>query len=90
MGKVSKLDVNLYIEAKKKHRTQALKRYLLLDPPNYLIINLKRFAQMGISYIKNSKKIAFPMILNLDPYMIHKIPKTDIESFNLYHQATTS
>ena len=31
------------IESKKQHLTQALKRYLLLDPANNLIINLKRF-----------------------------------------------
>jgi hypothetical protein len=32
-----------FIESKKKHRTQALKRYLLFEPPKQLIINLKRF-----------------------------------------------
>lgn len=76
---------NTNLESKKKHRTQALKRYLVIDPANHLIINLKRFTQTGFSYTKNSKRISFPMVLDLDPYMIHKLEKNkDSDLINDY------
>jgi hypothetical protein len=62
---------------------------LVIDPAKHLIINLKRFSQTGFSYIKNSKKISFPMVLNLDQYMIHKLEKhKDADLINMYLNAS--
>ena len=73
----------------KKHRTQALKRLLMIDPPKNLIINLKRFQSSGgLSFSKNSKRISFPLILAIDDYMIHKIPRSDTETILLYKEAS--
>ena len=88
MGKVSSLDFITFIESKKKHRTQALKRYLLLDPPKTLIINLKRFQQVGgYSFVKNSKRVSFPLILSLDEYMIHRVDRLDLSTIEEYNAA---
>lgn len=58
-----------------------------MDPPRHLIINLKRFQHTGFSFSKNSKKIAFPLILSLDEFMIHKIDKNDTELIKEYNEA---
>lgn len=36
--------------SKKLYKAQALKRYLMLEPPKSLIINLKRFSQTGVYF----------------------------------------
>lgn len=77
----------LPIESKKKHRTEALKRYLIFDGPNYLIINLKRFSQTGYYLSKNSKRISFGEFLDLDDFMIHAVPKENDELLERYLKA---
>lgn len=63
----------------KKHvMTKALKRYLIYEPPKYLIINLKRFSMSGFGmYSKNSKRVNFSMQISLDDFMIHKVHKNN-------------
>ena len=76
-------------KSSKKHRTQALKRLLILDPPKNLIINLKRFQQTGgFSFSKNSNRISFPAILSLDELMVHKIPRSEVETIQIYQEAS--
>lgn len=72
------------VEGKKSHRTQALKRLIIIHPPSNLIINLKRFTQMGFAFSKNSKRIKFPLVLELDDFMIHSVLKSDLESLQQY------
>ena len=82
------INLHIYIESKKKHRTQALKRYLLIDPPKTLIVNLKRFQHSGgFSFSKNSKRVSFPLILQLDEYMIHQVRKDDGDTIKEYSEA---
>ena len=69
----------ILIETKRKHRTQALKRSLMFLPPSHLIINLKRFIQTGVSFIKNQKRISFPLKLSIDDFMIHMVHKDNEE-----------
>ncbi|CDW75691.1 ubiquitin carboxyl-terminal hydrolase 16 isoform x2 [Stylonychia lemnae] len=76
-------------KSKKQHRTQALKKLMLIEPPNNLIINLKRFTQQAFSFSKNSKRIAFPLILELDDFMIHTVNKEDNDLIKQYEQAKT-
>jgi len=71
-------------------RTKALKRYLVLTAPNYLLINLKRFSQSGFAFSKNSKKVSFPSYLFMDDYMIHKVHFQDEETINKFLNAKTS
>ena len=61
------------VDSKQLLRTKALKRYLILTAPNYLLINLKRFTQSGFAFSKNSKRISFPSYLFMDDFMIHKV-----------------
>lgn len=68
------------IESKKSHRTQALKRLIVVEPPNNLIINLKRFTQMGFAFSKNSKRVKFSMTLDLDDFMVHSVLRSDSET----------
>eukprot|EP00347_Sterkiella_histriomuscorum_P016801 403351801 len=75
-------------KSKKQHRTQALKRLIMIDPPKNLIINLKRFTQMAFTFSKNSKRISFPLLLNLDDFMIHQINKQDTDLLDIYQKAT--
>jgi ubiquitin C-terminal hydrolase len=63
----------------KVYKAQALKRYLILEPPQCLIINLKRFSQTGYFFSKNSKTIDFKLYLSLDDFTIHRVPKLDKE-----------
>ena len=55
----------------------------MVDPPQNLIINLKRFQSGGMgglsSFSKNSKRVTFPLILSMDEFVIHKIDKNDEE-----------
>lgn len=60
---------------------------MILEPPNYLIINLKRFSQFGLAFSKNTKKVSFPMTLSLDDYMIHQIKNDDIVMMKKYMNA---
>ena len=62
----------------------------MIDPPNNLIINLKRFSQSGFSISKNTKKVTFPLSLNMDNYVIHRINKDDEEQVYLYENACLS
>ncbi len=80
--------MNLFnIESKKQHTTKALKRYMILEPPKNLIINLKRFSQFGLAFSKNTKRVSFPMTLSLDDYMIHQVRNDDIAMMSKYVNA---
>mmetsp|Transcript_34795 Transcript_34795/g.25954 ORF Transcript_34795/g.25954 Transcript_34795/m.25954 type:complete len:123 (+) Transcript_34795:979-1347(+) len=68
-------------------RTKALKRYLILTAPNYLIINLKRFSQSGFAFSKNSKQVSFPLYLVMDDYILHKVHFQDQETIAKFLQA---
>eukprot|EP00347_Sterkiella_histriomuscorum_P024359 403331397 len=74
-------------QVKKRYKTHALKRYLLIDPPNNLVINLKRFTQSAFTFYKNCKRVTFPLELNLDNYLIHKVMQNDQQSFDQYLNA---
>ncbi len=56
----------------------------MLEPPKYLIINLKRFIQSGLGFIKNQKKISFPMMLTLDDFTVHIVHKDYEEELKRY------
>jgi hypothetical protein len=49
----------------------------MYEPPQSLVLNLKRFQQAGLAFIKNAKKVAFPLELSLDPYVVHRVPRAD-------------
>jgi ubiquitin carboxyl-terminal hydrolase 8 len=59
----------------------------MLDPPKLLIINLKRVAHGSFGFVKNSKRVQFPLILSLDEFMIHKIEKTNQKEIDAYSSA---
>jgi len=59
--------------SKKLYKAKALKRYLILEPPVCLIINLKRFTQTGFYFSKSTKQIDFSLHLALDPFMVHRV-----------------
>lgn len=48
---------------------------------------MKRFAHSGFGFIKNSKRVQFPLILALDEFMIHQVEKTDAETLRTYTEA---
>ncbi|CDW88602.1 ubiquitin carboxyl-terminal hydrolase 16-like [Stylonychia lemnae] len=73
---------------KKRYRTPAIRRSLMIDPPNNLVISLKRFSQTGFSLSKNTKKVSFPILLNMDNYIIHRINKDDDEKISFYENAS--
>jgi len=46
--------------------------YRLYQPPDHLIITLKRFRQSGNGFVKNTTYVNFPVELNISPYVLSK------------------
>ncbi|EGC40545.1 hypothetical protein DICPUDRAFT_96224 [Dictyostelium purpureum] len=51
-----------------KYRRNASKQYLLSSTPPFLTIQLKRFMQTRTGFQKNSKRIEFPIVLDLSSF----------------------
>ena len=68
--------------------TFAMRRFMLYELPESMIINLKRFSHVGMSLKKNSKPIEVEKRIEMDDFMIHK-GKCDLSNFqspNLEHR----
>mmetsp|Transcript_12390 Transcript_12390/g.13564 ORF Transcript_12390/g.13564 Transcript_12390/m.13564 type:complete len:674 (+) Transcript_12390:107-2128(+) len=69
-------------ECKKQHGkeykgSEATKKFAIFEPPQILVVHLKRFRQGTWSIQKNNKHVSFPFELNLNPYTIQVIDGSD-------------
>lgn len=71
------------------HESEAITRLLIARPPRNLVINLKRFTEGGRGWKKSNKDVIFPIMLELDKYIIHEVELHDDEFIDQYESAET-
>jgi len=65
----------------KKAKSKAIREYFLYKPPKIFIVQLKRFSGTKFTLRKNSKRVAIPLTLSLDDYiLLNNKPSTDQEN----------
>ena len=62
-----------------EHESEAISRLLIARPPWNLVINLKRFTEGMRGWKKSNKDVIFPIILEIDKYIIHEVELHDDE-----------
>lgn len=55
------------------HESEAITRLLFRKPPWNLVINLKRFTEGARGWKKSNRDVIFPIILELDRFMVHEV-----------------
>lgn len=69
--------INYYNCSKCKKKSSIEKQLSIKKLPNHLIIHLKRFVIINNEYIKNNRKVAFSIYLNMYKYVDKIIKKKD-------------